>query len=75
MFIFIGIVVGYAAHLFLKLHQHVNILFRPYTKKNPLAFCVAIGVFTAFIVYLTGAYTSQSVCVLALVKDALNDGK
>ena len=74
VFIFIGVVLGYAAHIFLKLHQHVNLLFRPYTKKFPLGFSVGVGVFTALIVYVTGAYNDHSVAVVSLVIDTLNSG-
>ena len=75
MFIFIGVVLGYASHFFLKFHQHVNIWFRPYTSKYPLIFCVAVGVFTALIVFVTGAYNDHSVSVLSLVIDTLNNGE
>jgi len=75
IFALMGVALGYLAHYYLKLHQATNILLRPYVRSRPLVVASAAGVFTAFIVYVSGAYDRKSVGVLRLVSDVLGDGK
>ena len=67
-----GVGFGYLAHFYLALHQRVNVFMRPYNRQWPLATAVTVAFITAFTVYITGAYTTDSVSVIALVSDVLN---
>lgn len=74
LFAFMGVALGWAAHLFLKVHQMVNQAIRPMNISRPLTSVVLVGLTTALLVYVTGAYNNKSVSVLNLVSDVLNKG-
>ena len=74
-FAIIGVCFGYGAFFYLQLHQRIHILFRPLNRKHPLALAGLVAFITAFFVYVTGAYSTESVGVIALVSDVFNDGK
>lgn len=70
-FVVIGISLGYLAHYYLRVHQYVFIILKPYNTKHPIAIAAAVGTFSAFIIYFTGMYTEKSVGVIANVSDVL----
>ena len=72
IFVIMGVSFGYLAHFYLALHQRVNVFMRPYNRQWPLATAVTVAFVTALTVYITGAYTADSVSVIALVSDVLN---
>lgn len=74
LFAFMAVALGWAAHWFLKMHQVFNQAIRPLNIARPLVSVVLVGIVTAFLVYVTGAYNSKSVSVLNLVSDVLNNG-
>ena len=74
IFILIGIAFGYLAYFYLLLHQKVRDFLLPYNKAYPLVTAIAVAVITAVMVYVTGAYTSESVGVIAIVSDVFNKG-
>ena len=61
LFILMGILFGYLAHYYLALHQRVSVFMRPYNRQWPLVTAAGVAVVTAFTVYVTGAYSSDSV--------------
>lgn len=74
IFVMIGVSFGYLANGYLYLHQKVHLFMKPHNAKRPLACAVAVAFITAFFVYITGAYTKDSVGVIALVSDVFNKG-
>jgi H+/Cl- antiporter ClcA len=74
VFLLMGIAGGYGATLFLYLHQRVNLLFRPINRERPVLLAIAVGLATAFLIFVSGSYTDSSVGIIALVKDSLNAG-
>jgi chloride channel 2 len=75
IFLIISIVCAYLASLFLHLRQRIHIALRPFNKKRPIALAAIVALATAFLIYISGSYTEKSVSVVALVSDALNEGK
>ena len=74
IFALMGVAFGYLAHYYLRLHQRVSVFMRPYNRRHPIAAALAVAAITAFVVYVTGAYSDKSVSVIALVSDVLNGG-
>ena len=74
IFVLMGISFGYLANGYLYLHQKVHEFMRPYNRVYPLVCAVTVAFITAFFVYITGSYTTDSVGVIALVSDVFNQG-
>ena len=74
IFVLIGISFGYLANGYLYLHQKIHLFMKPYNKKRPLLCAVTVALITSFLIYITGAYTKNSVGVIALVSDVFNKG-
>ena len=74
IFLLMGISFGYLAHGYLNLHQKVSLCMKKYNSEYPLLTAVCVAFITAFLVYITGAYTKDSVGVIALVSDVFNNG-
>jgi H+/Cl- antiporter ClcA len=74
IFLLMGISFGYLAHGYLNLHQRVSMFMKKYNRDHPLLTAVCVAFITAFFVYITGAYTKDSVGVIALVSDVFNGG-
>lgn len=75
IFALMGISFGYFANAYLQLHQKVHELMRPFNRTYPLACAVTVAFITAFLIYITGSYTKDSVGVIALVSDVFNQGQ
>lgn len=69
-----GIAGGYLSLVYLYLHQKVFLLMSDHNRDRPLATAVTIALITAFIVYISGAFSSTSVGVIGQVSDVLNAG-
>ena len=74
IFLLMGISFGYLAHGYLNLHQRVSLFMKPHNRDYPVLTAVCVAFITAFFVYITGAYTKDSVGVIALVSDVFNNG-
>jgi hypothetical protein len=61
LFILMGVLFGYLAHAYLALHQRVSVFMRPYNRQWPLLTAAGVAVVTAGVVYVTGAYSGDSV--------------
>ena len=74
IFLLMGISFGYLAHGYLNLHQRVSLFMKPHNRDYPVLTAVCVAFITAFFVHITGAYTKDSVGVIALVSDVFNNG-
>ena len=75
IYLLMGVSFGYLAHAYLYLHQKVSIFMKDFNASRPLVTAVTVAFITGLTVYITGAYTKESVGVIALVSDVVNKGK
>jgi H+/Cl- antiporter ClcA len=74
VFLLMGIGFGYLAYYYLQLHQLTrNVLLR-YNDNYPLVTAAVVAVVTALFVYVSGAFTADSVGVISMVSDVFNKG-
>lgn len=74
VYVVMGIVFGWATVLYLRVHQKWFLTVKKISVANPIYTAMAGGLIVSILIYVTGAYSSQSLGVAAIVKDAFTDG-
>eukprot|EP00598_Pedospumella_elongata_P007473 CAMPEP_0184968246 /NCGR_PEP_ID=MMETSP1098-20130426/1343_1 /TAXON_ID=89044 /ORGANISM="Spumella elongata, Strain CCAP 955/1" /LENGTH=851 /DNA_ID=CAMNT_0027489821 /DNA_START=59 /DNA_END=2614 /DNA_ORIENTATION=+ len=73
-YMLLGLICGVLGLYYLKLQQAWAMLIKPHTLKYPVASAACAGVFTALMIYATGAYSSDGVGPSVIIKDCFNGG-